>query len=195
MGVYDVTNKFRHHAIRGFLANTSQRPPLLLTFQWNPTDVSENKSAKYTEMELGGYHAPVQLYSSGGSHSYSFSLFFDATPDTSSLNLFRVTLPLAGVQPAIQTLMSFLYPSTKNLLNTVDVGFGAPPKCHFGLGPRVVSGFIRNVQVSYSLYDRFLTPLRATCKVEFVEIEDGVEGKVNALFRRGMTALQLGRNI
>lgn len=184
----------RHQAIRGFLANVSQRPPLLLAFQWNPTDVVESKSAKYTEMELGGYHAPVQLYTSGGAHSYKFSLTFDATPDTKSLNVFRVDLPLAGIQPAVQTLMSFMYPSTKSLLSTLDVGFGAPPKCYFGLGARVVSGYVRNVQVSYSLYDKFLTPRRATCQVDFVEIEDGIEGKVNAIFRRAMTLLQQGRN-
>lgn len=188
---------FNHTALRGFLANVSTRPPLVLPFMWNPSDIKEQKSAKYTSLQVGGYHAPVQLFTSGGAHTYKFSLMFDGTADNKSVNIFRIPVPpITGVEPAIQTLMSFLYPaSTRGLLNTSGGGFGAPPKCYFGMGPRVVSGYITNIDVSYSLYDAALIPRRATCAVSFTETEDGLDGQINAIFRRANVALQLGQNI
>lgn len=187
---------FSRTAIRGFLANISQRPPLILPFMWNPTNVVESKSAKYTALQVGGYHAPVQLYSSGGAHTYKFSLLFDATADSRGVDIFRIAVPpINGVQPAIQTLMSFLYPANKHILNTSNVGFGAPPKCYFGMGTRVVSGFITSVNVSYALYDSALTPRRATCSISFTETEDGLDGRINAIYRRANTLLQLGESL
>lgn len=190
-----MRKSFTNTAIRGFLTNPYQKPPLVLRFQWNPVGMTESKSAKYTDLEIGGYHAPVQIYSSGGAHTYRFSLLFDATPDSVDLNVLRVDTVLVGVQPAVQTLMSFVYPETKSLLSFSESGFGEPPVCYFGMGPRVLRGFIKTVDVDTQLLNVLLVPVRVSCRVEFVESEDGTYGKVNAIYRRAMTALQLGRNI
>lgn len=184
----------KHIALRGFLSSPFEAPPLLLQFQWNPTAVSESKAVKMNAIQVGGYHAPVQLYSSGGELVYRFRLAFDATADTQDMNSFRVDIPGVGVAGPIQILMSFLYPQTKYSLNIGEIGFGEPPPCYFGLGPRVLRGFIRTVNTSYSLYDKNLVPLRAASAVEFVASEDGNWGKVNAVFRRLAAGANLGGN-
>jgi hypothetical protein len=186
---------FKNTSIRGFLANVKTKPPLILGFQWNPTDVKESKTAKYSEIEVGGYHAPIQVFSSGGAHSYKFSLLFDSTIDTIYLNIFRIDIPLAGIYPAVMALQSFLYPQTKGFSDLIEVGFGEPPICYFGMGVRVVKGYVKSLAFDYQLYDRLLTPQRVKCDVEFQECEDGVQSKVNAMFRRSMSLLQLGRNL
>lgn len=181
-----------HTVIRGFLANPFQRPPLKLTFQWNPAKVQESKSVNYETLELGGFVAPLNIYSSGGPLVYRFDLMFDATADTRDLNVFRVDIPGIGVHGAVQTLMSFLYPESKKMLSLAGDGFGEPPVCYFGLGVRVFRGIIKDVQVEYSLYDQFLTPMRATASVTFTAQEDGVFGRVNAIFRRMAVAANIG---
>lgn len=183
-----------HTKVRGFLANPFQRPPLKLTFQWNPAKVLESKTVNYESIDIGGYVAPLQVYSSGGPLTYRFDLMFDATADTRDLNVFRVDFPGMGVHTAVQTLMSFMYPESKKMLSSAGDGFGEPPVCYFGLGLRVFRGIIKDVQVEYTLYDAVLTPMRATASVTFVAQEDGVFGRVNAIFRRMAVTANLGNN-
>lgn len=183
-----------HISIRGFLANVKTVPPLILQFQWNPM-VTEGKTVKYNDIEIGGFMAPISVFSSGGNLSYKFELSFDTTPDSRGLNNFSVESLGMGVHAQVQTLMSFLYPEVGNVFSIDKQGMGEPPACYFGVGPRVLRGKIRNVQVEYLLYDWKLVPQKAKAVIEFVADDFGTWGKVNTIFRRMGTAINLGGQI
>lgn len=183
-----------HVSIRGFLANPRMIPPLMLQFQWNPTP-SETKSAKYNDIEFAGVMAPVSVYSSGGLLRYKFTLIFDSREDARYLNSFSVEPLGMGVHPQVQTLMSFLYPEEKSVFDISDIGFGEPPACYFGLGPRVLRGRIRSVNPTYELYDKNMVPMRASVSVDFVADETGTWGKVNTIFRRMASGINIGGRV
>lgn len=184
-----------HISLRGFLANPYTKPPLLLQFQWNPSRLSEQKTVKYNDIEMGGLMAPVSVYSSGGNLTYRFELLFDTTPDSRDLNYFSVESLGLGVHAQVQTLMSWVYPETKDIFNLSNVGSGEPPACYFGLGIRVLRGKIRVVDVQYELFEHKLIPQRARATVEFVADESGTWGKVNTIFRRMASSINLGGQV
>lgn len=172
-------------AIRGFLANLSSKPPLVFRFQWNPTEIKESRAVKYTDIEIGGYQAPIQVFSSGGATTLSFQLILDATSNSNNSDIFRVNVAAIGIESAINTLKSFTYPQTDKLLKfrQEDV-FGEPPVCYFGYGPKVLRGRVRNVTVNYKLYNSLLVPIQATVDVDYTVDEYGIWSKVNAVYRR-----------
>ena len=61
--------------LRGFLANVEVLPPLIVTFQFNPHSISDNKAVRYTDRdaELCG-NAPGKVYTGGGDRTISFDL-------------------------------------------------------------------------------------------------------------------------
>jgi len=175
----------QHKAVRGFLANIKSKPPLIILFQWNPTDVKESRTVKYADVELGGYQAPIQVFSAGGATTYSFQLTLDATENSRIFNVFRVDLPLVGIGATVSALKSFTYPANDKLLKFLQSNsVGEPPACYFGLGSKVMRGRIRSLHINYKLFSRLLVPLQATVDIEFTVDEYGVWSKIDAIYRR-----------
>ncbi len=174
-----------NRAIRAFLANLSSRPPLIFRMQWNPADIKESRKVNYSDIEIGGYQAPVQVFSSGGATTYNFQIMLDSTPYSNNTNIFRVNVAAIGINSAIDTLKSFTYPQTDKILRFRQEDMvGEPPVCYFGLGPRVLRGRIRNLSIAYKLYSPLLVPQQATVDVEFVADEYGIWAKINAISRK-----------
>lgn len=166
------------------MANIRSLPPLIVKAQWNP-EIKETRSVNYTDVPVGGYMAPVQVYSSGGNTNLSFQLTLDATENSRIFDVFRVDVPAIGISSVVEALKSFTYPATDSLLKFKDEDvFGEPPICYLGIGPRVMRGRVRNLSIQYTLFNSFLVPLRAVVDVEFVVDEMGVWSKVNAMYRR-----------
>src|SRR5579863_10452355 len=66
------------HVLRGFIANIDVIPPLIVTFQFNPTSVSDNKAVVYVDRKksLCG-NAPEKVYTGGGTRTITFEVKLD----------------------------------------------------------------------------------------------------------------------
>jgi Contractile injection system tube protein len=89
-----------------------------LEVQFNPTDLSFNKTAQFAEIAIPGLDAPVQQFIRGGTETLSLELFFDTTDDGMGKNATSVT-----------TLTEQFYELVKQ-----DRDNHAPPKCLFVWG-------------------------------------------------------------
>lgn len=85
-----------------------------------------------------------------------------------------------GILPEIEKIQSFLYPAKVGDEKTPrfteggvvsSVQFRPPDVVVLALGPLYLEGFIKSAPITYQLFDRDLTPLRATVDVEFAVTE------------------------
>ena len=85
-----------------------------------------------------------------------------------------------GILPEIEKIQSFLYPakigdertprfSEGGIVSSIQ--FRPPDVVVLALGPLYLEGFIKSAPISYQLFDRDLTPLRATVDIEFAVTE------------------------
>ena len=88
-----------------------------------------------------------------------------------------------GVLDAVEYLQSFLYPEPLKDENTPRFAEGGiislnqfrpPATAVFSFGPILLQGIIKSAPVTYQLFDRDLTPIRASVSVELgvLEFED-----------------------
>jgi hypothetical protein len=52
-----------------------------ITVQFNPTELTFNKTAQFAEIAIPGLDAPLQQFIRGGTETLSFELFFDSTDE------------------------------------------------------------------------------------------------------------------
>lgn len=85
-----------------------------------------------------------------------------------------------GVLPEVERLQSFLYPAkldNKPIPKFAEGGvvtsvqFRPPDVVVLALGPIYLEGFVKSAPVTYTLFDKDLTPIRATVDIEFAVTE------------------------
>jgi hypothetical protein len=164
--------------LRGFLANVEVLPPLIVTFQFNPVSVSDNKAVRYADRsgELCG-NAPGKVYTGGGDRTISFDLqLHGLEKGTNALN----PLPLDnGVSTELAKLRSFLYPKADAWAQLGSL-FGSsegrriqsPPTCLFGFGTRILECVVMSMTVNETQFNSMLAPVRADVSVTLAVIED-----------------------
>jgi hypothetical protein len=171
--------------LRGFLANIDSIPPLILTFQFNPTKVSDNKVVKYAEGKAGLCgRSPGKVYTGGGDRTISFTIQLDGLEQGS--NALNPTGLDNGISTELAKLRSFLYPksdawgSISELLGDTDQGrrMVAPPTCIFGYGTKILDCVVTSITIDETMFNSFLAPVRAQATITLTVIE--VEG--NTLF-------------
>ena len=167
--------------LRGFLANIKVIPPLILTFQFNPESMTDNKAVTYADgqVELGG-NAPGKVYTGGGHRTISFDIRLHGLEEGSdALN----PTPLDnGVSTELAKLRSFLYPKA-DAWSTVGQLFGgeeggraltAPPTCIFGFGTKILECVVTELNVRETQFNSLLAPAQAEVTVTLtVNEEDG----------------------
>lgn len=167
--------------LRGFLANIKVIPPLILTFQFNPESMTDNKAVTYADgqVELGG-NAPGKVYTGGGHRTISFDIRLHGLEEGSdALN----PTPLDnGVSTELAKLRSFLYPKA-DAWSTVGQLFGgeeggrpltAPPTCIFGFGTKILECVVTELNVRETQFNSLLAPVQAEVTVTLtVNEEDG----------------------
>jgi hypothetical protein len=165
--------------LRGFLANIDSIPPLIVTFQFNPESVSDNKTVNYADREadLCG-NAPGKSYTGGGHRTISFDLQLHGLEEgTNTLN----PLPLDnGISTELAKLRSFMYPkedawgSMSGLLGMEDTGrsLTAPPTCIFGFGLKILQCWVTEITVNETQFNSMLAPVRAEVGVTLTVIEE-----------------------
>jgi len=165
--------------LRGFLANIDMIPPLILTFQYNPTSVSDNKTANYADRAatLSG-NAPGKVYTGGGHRTITFSLKLHGLEQgTNALNPTPID---NGISTELAKLRSFLYPmadawaSVSSLLGGSSAGkrLASPPTCYFGFGTKILECVVTNIQITETQFNSALAPVRADVTVTLDVIED-----------------------
>ncbi|MEH2316523.1 CIS tube protein [Nostoc sp.] len=117
--------------------------------QFNPTDLTFNKTAQFAEIAIPGLDAPVQQFVRGGTETLSLELFFDTTDDGMAKNATSVT-----------TLTDQFYAFVKQ-----DRDTHAPPKCLFVWGPPPLQ---EAVEIINSFWVSF-APFWFTCIVESID--------------------------
>lgn len=170
--------------LRGFIANIDVIPPLILTFQFNPDSMTDDKAVNYADgrVELCG-NAPGKVFTGGGHRTISFDLKLHGLEEgANALN----PAPLDnGVTTELSKLRSFLYPkadawATVGALLGGDEGHRvtAPPNCIFGFGTKILECVVTGMTVRETQFNSLLAPVQAEVTVTLtVNEEDG-----NALY-------------
>lgn len=164
--------------LRGFLANVEVLPPLIVTFQFNPDSISDNKSVTYADRstDLCG-NAPGKVYTGGGDRTISFSLQLHG--NERGMNVVN-PLPLDnGITTELAKLRSFLYPKGDAWAQLGSLFGGsegrrvqAPPTALFGFGTRVLECVVTEITVNETQFNSTLAPVRADVSVTLVVVEE-----------------------
>jgi hypothetical protein len=163
--------------LRGFIANTDVIPPLIVTFQFNPESINDNKAVKYAERnaDLCG-NAPGNVYTGGGHRTISFDIKLHGLEQgTNALN----ATPLDnGISTELAKLRSFLYPkadawaTVRGLLGKEGVRLTSPPSCIFGFGTKILDCVVTEMTINETQFNSLLAPVRADVSITLKVIEE-----------------------
>jgi len=166
---------FERQVLRGFIASVDVVPPLIVTFQFNPGTVKDNKAVKYSDREgsLCG-SAPGKQYTGGGDRTISFDIeLLGIEQGTNRLNPTAVD---NGISTELAKLRSFLYPREDAWAVAIPDEDGkrvsSPPTCVFGFGTRILDCWVTNIQITETQFNSMLAPVRATASITLTVRED-----------------------
>lgn len=162
--------------MRGFLANINVIPPLVVTFQFNPESIRDNKEVNYRDVqgELCGT-APDKEYTGGGDRTISFKLNLHGLEQ--GTNPLNPTGFDNGISTEMAKLRSFLYPASDawDVVGVLSDEGGrrlkAPPTCIFGYGARVLECVVTSMTFNETQFNSFLAPVRADVDITLKVIE------------------------
>ncbi|PID85213.1 MAG: hypothetical protein CSB13_09205 [Chloroflexi bacterium] len=162
--------------LRGFIANTTVIPPLIVMFQFNPESVNDNKSVNYTDgrSDLCG-NAPGKVYTGGGHREISFDLKLHGLEEGS--NAINPTPLGNGISTELAKLRSFLYPK-EDAWAVLSLGsesgrrVSSPPTCTFGYGTKILDCVVTSVTVNETQFNSTLAPVRADVSITLTVIEE-----------------------
>lgn len=166
--------------LRGFLANIDMLPPLVLTFQFNPKSISDNKAVNYADRAatLSG-NAPGKVYTGGGHRTISFDLKLHGLEQGS--NAINPTPVDNGISTELAKLRSFLYPAADawgSISSLLGIGsstgkrLASPPTCYFGFGLKILECVVTDIRITETQFNSALAPVRADVTVTLDVIED-----------------------
>ncbi len=153
---------------------------LVVRFQFNPAQITDRRSVNYATLNAPGLLMPIRQYISGGDRSISFTVHVDG----------RFTGPVeiatdkesGSITPELNKYRAFLYPqhadSLVNVSNSfVDVYkdkpaplFTNPPICVFGMGKDTINCIVTEVNITETVFNDQLEPLRADIALTLVEL-------------------------
>lgn len=163
--------------LRGFMANIEMFPPLVVTFQYNPGSVSDNKAVSYADGKADLCTAPGKVYTGGGHRTISFDFKLHGLEQ--GTNALIPTGLDNGITTELAKLRSFLYPM-QDAWATLGGLFGgqkgkrlsAPPTCIFGFGVKILECVVTDIKITETQFNSTLAPVRADVSVTLVVIEE-----------------------
>ena len=168
--------------LRGFLANVEVVPPLIVTFQFNPQSVSDNKTVTYSQRytslseDTAGY-----VYTGGGDRLISFAIQLHGFEQ--GMDALNPSPADNGISTELAKLRSFLYPKKDAWYVFGDGEEGrclsSPPTCVFGFGTKILECIVSGLDITETQFNSFLAPVRADVKINLTVIED----KDNILYK------------
>lgn len=119
-----------------------------ISCDFNPTEVTVDKSVTYAEQDVPGLDAPIQQFVSGDAETLSVELFFDTYED--------------GEDVREQT-------DEVNRLLMIDGDRHAPPVVKFAWGRISFTSLVESANTTYTMFASDGTPVRARIDVTFRE--------------------------
>lgn len=167
--------------LRGFLANIDMIPPLIITFQFNPEQITDNKAVKFADKsnDLCG-NAPYKEYTGGGDRTISFDIKLHGLEQ--GMNAINPTGLDNGISTELAKFRSFLYPkadawATLGLSsNEEGVKMKAPPRCIFGFGTKILECIVTNINITETQFNSLLAPVSAKVTVTLSVVEEEGNG-------------------
>lgn len=164
--------------LRGFIANVDVLPPLIVTFQFNPESISDNKTVNFSDRNAnlcGNW--PGKVYTGGGHRTISFDLKLHGLED--GTNALNPTALDNGVSTELAKLRSFMYPM-EDAWGTLSGLLGgeegrrlqSPPDCIFGFGTKILQCIVTEVTVNETQFNSLLAPVRSDVSITLVVNED-----------------------
>lgn len=157
-----------------------------LTF--NPETVTFSKAVKWTKTSKPTSDNPDMDFGGGKSGTFKISdVVFDATMPTLLKELSKQGSATSGtITTDIEQLVRFT-----EIDKTIDAKDPRPPKCQFVWGEyKSYEVYVKQVSVTYELFDASGKPLRAKVTVDFVEADDA-----NTLPYQNPTSRSLARKV
>jgi len=157
-----------------------------LTF--NPETVTFSKAVKWTKTSKPTSDNPDMDFGGGKSGTFKISdVVFDATMPTLLKELSKQGSAATGtITTDIEQLVRFT-----EIDKTIDAKEPRPPKCQFVWGEyKSYEVYVKQVSVTYELFDASGKPLRAKVTVDFVEADDA-----NTLPYQNPTSRSLARKV
>jgi len=160
--------------LRGFISTMDVYPPLIVTFQFNPISVSDNKAVNYSDRYTSpNDDAPRYFYTGGGDRSISFDIQLHGLEQ--GLNASNPSAADNGISTELAKLRSFLYP--KSDAWGVRGGkegrsLNSPPACLFGFGSKILECIVRKLDITETQFNSLLAPVRADVKINLIVIGD-----------------------
>jgi hypothetical protein len=167
-----------NQVLRGFLANIDVLPPLIVTFQFNPASISDNKAVNYADRAatLSG-NAPGKVYTGGGHRTITFDLKLHGLEQ--GTNVLNPSAIDNGISTELAKLRSFLYPKADAwgtlgsvLGSSSGKRLAAPPTGFFGFGTKLLECVVTDIKITETQFNSRLAPVRADVTVTLDVIED-----------------------
>jgi len=160
--------------LRGFLANVMVKPPLIVTFQFNPESITDNKSVHYADrMTSLSEDTPGKVYTGGGDRSISFEIQLHGLEK--GFNMLNPTPLDNGISTELAKFRSFLYPKNETWAAVVGKEgrwINSPPTCIFGFGTKILECVVSQIDITETQFNSLLAPVRASVKITLTVIED-----------------------
>lgn len=164
--------------LRGFMANIDVIPPLIVTFQFNPGSISDDKAVNYADRSADlSCGAPGKVYTGGGHRTISFNLKLHGLEQ--GTNALNPTSLDNGISTELAKLRSFLYPKADAWATVSNLAGGeegkrltAPPTCIFGFGTKILECVVTSLTVKETQFNSRLAPVQADVTIALTVIEE-----------------------
>jgi hypothetical protein len=160
---------------RGFIAAVDVIPPLVVTFQFNPESISDNKAVNYADRNANSSgDAPGKVYTGGGHRTISFDLKLHGLEQ--GTNVFNPLPEDNGISTELAKLRSFMYPKADawaSIGSKEGKRLSAPPTCIFGFGTKILECVVTDLTITEAQFNSALAPVRADVKITLTVIQEG----------------------
>jgi len=161
--------------LRGFLANVKVVPTLIVTFQYNPSSIIDNKTVYYAErMTSLSEDTPGKIYTGGGDRTITFDIQLHGLEQGLDAN--NPTPVDNGISTELAKLRSFLYPKADAwaVIGGGEEGrrISSPPTCVFGYGSKILDCVVTSIDITETQFNSQLAPVRAEARITLTVIED-----------------------
>ena len=202
---------------RGYLANISMFTPLIYTFQYNPSEVTDskrntlgrksqscaNQGGVDIEANVGVLgrlfsNAALQKIETEGDRTLSFKIDIDGREQRPGEPAFRRN-QAGDILQDLDTLRSFMYPQVSSLTDILqtaanpnkdfwsDIWFNEPPTALLILGDLVMEGFVTDLSITETLFNADLNPVKANVSITLTEKTDSLYFARDAMKRINRT--------
>lgn len=153
---------------RGYLESKDIKKKIKVSFLFNPTEITVEKSNQFAEVNIPGLSSSLFQFVRGNNRSISMDLFFDTYEDDNQ-DVRMHTDMITGWDSGVTRSK---LPGKKGLMD-INSDLHAPPICVFKWGDFEFDCIIERVTKKFTMFLPDGIPVRATLSVTLKEYKDG----------------------